>query len=195
MKRQIENQGCCGPGKTLATFAAIVSDYIRHRRRAAAANLRRLRKVPLRQAIEIAARSEDTDGRRLAHQRRLSTYVLAAASDALGAKEGEIRRCRDFAALHDLVKATIGSLRGIGDLAIYDIAVSIGANLRLEPALVYLHAGTRQGALALGFNDKTLNPAALPPAFRRLRPREIEDVLCIYRDDLLRIRRAEHKGQ
>jgi hypothetical protein len=80
-------------------------------------------------------------------------------------------------------------IRGIGALAIYDIATRIGGYLRLEPEVVYLYAGTSKGARALGLDGaKTLDPKALPAAFRVLRPREIEDCLCIYAGDLARLR-------
>jgi hypothetical protein len=49
---------------------------------------------------------------------------------------------------------------------------------------VYLHAGTRRGARALGLDhgSDSVSPNQLPPALRRLQPHEVEDVLCIYKD-------------
>ena len=46
-----------------------------------------------------------------------------------------------------------------------------------------------EGALLLGFDRKrkTLDPGELPPAFRALRPCEIEDCLCMYKDDIARL--------
>jgi hypothetical protein len=93
-----------------------------------------------------------------------------------------------FEELHD----RLASLRfkRVGPLMIYDTAFRMGAKLGLEPRLVYLHRGTRDGAVLLGFSKKrrTLEPNELPPAFRALRPYEIEDCLCIFKRDIARMR-------
>jgi len=62
----------------------------------------------------------------------------------------------------------------------------IGARLNLFPMKVYLHAGARQGARTLGLNARaaTLDVSDLPTEFHALRPHEIEDVLCIFKDEL-----------
>src|SRR5947209_1643932 len=52
------------------------------------------------------------------------------------------------------------------------------------------HRGAGKGAKALGFPSRdTLAPTDLPAAFGRLRPYEVEDCLCIYKDALARIAR------
>jgi hypothetical protein len=59
----------------------------------------------------------------------------------------------------------------------------VGAKLNVFPKKVYLHAGTRRGARALGLDaGPTLNVSQLPREFRALLPHEIEDVLCIFKD-------------
>jgi hypothetical protein len=73
-------------------------------------------------------------------------------------------------------------------LAVYDTATRVGAFLRLQPKRVYLHAGTRQGARALGFRKReSLSARELPKALRRLSPDEIEDCLCIYKSQVAAI--------
>jgi hypothetical protein len=91
----------------------------------------------------------------------------------------------DFDALHTLVDGKIGSIKGIGALTVYDIAHRIGAYLRKAPGRVYLHAGVRVGARALGIGGDSFDPKILPKPFSRLAPSEIEDCLCIYKDDLI----------
>jgi hypothetical protein len=76
------------------------------------------------------------------------------------------------------------AIHGIGALMIYDIAHRIGAYFGKAPSLVYLHQGTKEGAAILGFNCETLDPAVLPAPFSKLTPAEIEDCLCIYKDEL-----------
>jgi hypothetical protein len=140
-------------------------------------------------AIRRAARSTTPSGKRHPHQRRRSESTLGDAERKLVAVAHRLRTAASFTELHDLVHAAIQDIEGIGPLTVYDIATRIGGHLRLEPEVVYLHAGTAEGAKALGLNDRnTLSPALLPPAFQALRPREIEDCLCIYADELRRIR-------
>jgi hypothetical protein len=83
-----------------------------------------------------------------------------------------------------MIQRALDSVRGIGELYEYDTALRIGSYLRKLPKRVYLHAGTRVGAKALGFDPKlrSLNPRALPLPLRELKPHELEDVLCIYKD-------------
>jgi hypothetical protein len=91
----------------------------------------------------------------------------------------------DFAALHRLVNEEIGSIKGIGRLTVYDIAHRIGAFFGKAPECVYLHAGVRVGARALGIGGDSFDPKMLPNPFARLAPSEIEDCLCIYKGELL----------
>ena len=84
----------------------------------------------------------------------------------------------------------IGGIHGIGELAVYDIACRIGAFLGLSPERVYLHAGTREGARALGLRGASVRKMDLPRAFGRLSPGEIEDCLCIYNADIRRLTAA-----
>lgn len=104
-----------------------------------------------------------------------------------------VEQCETFDELIKTVDDAIRHIDGIGDLFIYDAAVSIGAKLGLEPEKIYLHAGTRRGAgaLGLGRGKSVLDVGELPRAFRALRPREIEDCLCIYKDQLREIKLGE----
>ena len=83
-------------------------------------------------------------------------------------------------------------MRGIGELAVYDIACRIGAFLGFRPDRVYLHAGTREGARALGLRGASVRKIDLPGAFGCLSPAEIEDCLCIYKADIQRLAAASH---
>lgn len=146
----------------------------------------------LNEAIQKAAMAELEDGKRHDHQWRIPAAVLARAGKALLAKGDQISMCTSFESLIELVETTVGSIRGFGELAIYDTAVRIGVRLGIEPEFVYLHRGTRQGAIALGFasSRKQLKVSELPAEFAKLRPREIEDCLCIYSSELAHLKRA-----
>jgi hypothetical protein len=139
--------------------------------------------------VELAALAEGPDGK-LRHQWRIPKSILTRWAQLLRARGPDLRRCPDFETLHAAVKAA--RIRSIGTLTVYDTALRIGAKLGLEPAVVHLHAGTREGAKALGLNGsrQSISPRELPTAFRQLRPREIEDCLCIYADALARVARS-----
>lgn len=66
----------------------------------------------------------------------------------------------------------------------YDIAHRVGIFRKLEPEVVYLHAGTRQGAKELGIRGKVVSRRELPAEFRSLSPSELEDLFCNYKDAL-----------
>jgi hypothetical protein len=167
------------------TLDEIVSRYIREYRDDASAEMEDYRTEKSRvAAFRRAALSEFPNGKRHPHQYRIPRRLLELAEERLQAAVKQLAAARDFDSLHEIVKREIGSVRGIGKLVVYDIAHRIGAYFGKAPALVYLHRGTKKGAAILGFSGDTLDPTVLPAAFRKLTPAEIEDCLCIYKDDL-----------
>jgi len=167
------------------TFDGIVSAYIREHRENARKEMRffeNQRHTP--EVIRKAALCELPDGKRHPHQYRIPRLSLEQAEARLQSVAKKLVRARDFGSLHDLVEAEIASIYRVSELTIYDIAHRIGAYLRKAPRLVYLHRGTRIGATAFGLHGRTIDPKQLPAAFFRLTPAEIEDCLCIYKDEL-----------
>ncbi len=142
----------------------------------------------LSDGIINAAMGKDERGKRHPHQRRLKKMGLLTARRHLLGLEVQIGQCTSFAELLDLVEATTDLIHGLGELYAYDTALRIGAYLGLVPENVYLHAGTRAGARALGFDTKrrSIRLHSLPQPFHSLEPHEAEDVLCIYKDLLKR---------
>jgi len=135
-------------------------------------------------AILDAVKIDPTTGKKHAHQKRNPKDKLADAHEELQAKKEDIRAAKDFDALHDIVQREIGHVKLVGNLAIYDIALRIGAFLGKEPKRVYLQRGSAEGARLLGFAGKTIDPQVLPDAFSRLTPAEIEDFLCVRKSRL-----------
>jgi len=134
-------------------------------------------------ALKQAALARLPSGKRAHHQRRLSQSTLNAAWDAL--KQCDFSECRSFHELFCLVDETVRPIHGIGELYIYDTSLRMGAFLRLSPDRVYLHAGTRVGARALGFSGGDyILCSDLPNEFAVLQPHQIEDCLCIYKREL-----------
>ena len=167
------------------TFDAIVRTYIRRIGPRAQAELDWfIRQPTLRDAIKNAALARNSKGKRYSHQRRIRRAAIQEALSILPHESKRIERCRTFAELFKLINALEG-VPGIGELYVYDTSLRIGAKLDLFPKKVYLHAGTRLGARALGLRvSATLDASELPKQFRVLKPHEIEDVLCIFKDKL-----------
>lgn len=132
------------------------------------------------------------DGKRHPHQYRIPRSVLAEGERNLQACAQEIAGCGSFPDLYAIIRRELLGIYGIGHLTAYDVATRIGAHLPLEPDRVYLHAGTADGARELGLNHRreSLAVEELPLPFQRLRPREIEDCLCIYKRALARCSRT-----
>lgn len=167
------------------TLDEIVDDYIRQYRRSARAEMDSFREEKsLAATIRRAALCEFPDGKRHPHQYLIPKRLLQLAEERLQAPSKRLVAASDFDELQGIVEREIGGVHGIGKLMVYDVAQRIGAKLGKEPKLVYLHRGTKEGAAILGFRGEMLDPGKLPPALRRLKPAEIEDCLCIYRDQL-----------
>lgn len=167
------------------SLSDVTEDYIHEHRRLAEEEMNFFRHCSeLASVIEYAALSKLPSGKRHPHQRRIPKLVLSEAERKLQTASANLTQCLSFEELHTYIRQEIGGIRGIGKLTLYDVTTRIGAYLNLEPERVYLHAGTAQGAKALGLNHRveSLHPAALPQAFNQLIPREIEDCLCIYKD-------------
>lgn len=165
------------------SITAIVQDYIRRHRPNAIRELQYFRNIPsLKEAIEQAGLARTPNGKRSSHQRRIPASVLQQATRRL--RRANLGHVGSFAQLIARVTTATRSVHGIGELYVYDTALRLGVHLGLRPRRVYLHAGTRRGAQALGLDSRSesLSLNQLPEALRRLRPYEIEDVLCIYKD-------------
>ncbi len=169
---------------------SIVRTYVARIRSRAKEELDWFRHQPnLNQAIEYAGLAVNSKCKRYAHQRRIKKTTLEQAKKVLLINEKAIGQCKDFDELFALIEAVLKPISGIGELYVYDTALRIGAYQNLLPTKVYMHAGTRIGAQALGYDCKlkTLNVSALPKALRELEPHEIEDALCIFKNELREI--------
>lgn len=99
---------------------------------------------------------------------------------------------KDFEELYDFIRSVIGNVKGIGLLTIYDTARRIGHLLDTPvypKEYIYLAAGAKTGAenlLNLKRNSlKFREPTKIFfPYFGTLPSAFIEDILCIFEDDL-----------
>jgi len=166
---------------------AIAADYAKRHRRHAERELAYFRILRTDEdAISRAALAQLPSGKRHPHQYRVPRATLEESQGRLLDHLPALREAESFEELFEVIAATIGPIPGIGELAVYDTALRVGAHFGLEPAKVYLHAGTRAGAKALGLDwtADTIEMAELPAELRALTAREVEDVLCIYKDEL-----------
>jgi hypothetical protein len=167
----------------------IVNDYIREYRDRARAEMRffEIQRSPSA-AIRKAALCELPSGKRHPHQRRIPGALLEHVEARLQGIGRKLAKAVDFAELHRAVDDEIGGMKGIGALTVYDISHRIGAHFRKSPKRVYLHAGTRTGARVFNIGGDSIDPKFLPKAFSDLAASEIEDCLCIYKDELRGVR-------
>ena len=171
----------------MSIYRSIVRTYISQMRSRAQAELDWFKEQPtLNSAIEIASLAINSQGKRYSHQRRLKKANLQEAKSILLANSRNLKKCRDFEELFSVIEMMVEPISGIGELYVYDTALRIGAKLGLLPEKVYLHAGARAGAKALGFDGKSrvLETSVLPKELQQLEPHEIEDVLCIFKSKL-----------
>jgi hypothetical protein len=165
---------------------AIVRTYVTKIRPSSQAELKWFEQLTLREAIQTAALATNSRGKRYSHQRRIIKVALEEAKHILLSNEGFLSNCITFDELFLAIDTLLRPVYGLGELYIYDTTLRIGANLGLLPAKVYLHAGTRVGAEAIGFTSDlaTIEISNLPKEFQQLEAYEIEDVLCIYKKQL-----------
>jgi hypothetical protein len=119
------------------------------------------------------------------HQCRLKNSDLRRAEDALLGVDRDIARCATFDHLHGLVLRTVRHIWKNAELYAYDTSLRIGAKLGLKPDKVFLHRGTRIPARTLGLttNVPFLDVSALPSGLRGVEASELEDMLCLYKDE------------
>lgn len=173
--------------KSVRSFADIVRVYKEFFRPSEIDENSFLRNLDFDAALRAIAMCELEDGKRMAHQYRLKASVLRTAHSKL--RKASLQSCSSFDELFRTVEETIGGLSGIGPLTVYDISFRLGVHLDLHPEKIYLHAGTRRGArvLGLGAGADSIDVKDVPVALRRLTAAEIEDCLCIFKDELKQI--------
>jgi hypothetical protein len=178
--------------RTAATgLEALVDDYIQWMRPHREDELGKFRDVRTDEdAISYAALARDPEtGKKHPHQYRIPQASLEKSRRKLLKNLPRVRSAASFEELIKLVDDLIGPVDRIGELAVYDTALRIGARFGLEPEKVYVHRGTRDGIrkLDLDWGRETIEMAELDaPIRRRLKPREAEDFLCLYDDKLSR---------
>lgn len=126
------------------------------------------------------------------HQRRISRETLDNAVCSLEKKKEELAAAKTFPELYAIVEGI--EISGYGLLARYDFAIRYGFNKDIAPEEVYLHSGTLEGAKAVLPEKKRLRPGdvikvkELPKPLQKLNGLHLENLLCIYKKELKRIK-------
>jgi len=120
------------------------------------------------------------------HQWRISEITLERFTVSVMDKKDNLTKVRTFSELISIIESC--KITGIGNLTIYDTAHRIGNYLGIQPDKIYLHRGTKTGAINLleKIDSKYITKSHLPIPFQNanLSCSEIEDILCIYKDRL-----------
>ena len=165
--------------------AAAVRHYIKRHRERAARELEEFSYAAcsVEYAVSRVALAQLPNGKKHPHQYRVPDATLEENRRVLLENLDMLRHATSFDELFGVVEDLTDPIKGIGELTVYDTALRIGARFNCQPQRVYLHAGTRHGAQALGFDPRcqTIEMDQLPEPMQRLSAREAEDLLCIYK--------------
>ena len=182
----------------MATLTQIVAAYKRDHQSGAAQERRWFAtQRNFRDAVDLAALALTPGRKRFSHQRRIPGGVLAEAKRILLANLTQLAAADSFKSLHAEIERLVGPVHGIGELYVYDTALRIGAYRSLSPKSVYIHAGVRVGARNLGLDPGRNGRVAigdLPAPLRSLEAYEVEDILCIYKDQLAGAAMAQRRA-
>lgn len=178
----------------------LVDSYVETRRTRADSEHEGFRSMDLKSAVTMAALGLRSDGRKHEHLRRISQTALEECCARLVSRLEVIARFETFDQLLSFIESAVGRphldedrVHGVNEMYYYDAACAIADQLELEIDAVYLHRGTREGAINLGLdgNLRALKVSTLPGPLQRLAPSEIEDFLCLYKDEMHRFRLLE----
>ena len=151
--------------------------------------------VPAIDEDEDKKPNKDRKYKKYSHQSHLVNDILYEFSERLLEQSQicEIRKEKDFYQLLKFIKGF--RIKGIGELAIYDTAARIGIFKNIYPKYVYMHAGSREGAINFFGENKfkdilkyedcftMIDKSHFPQEFQiRCFCAEIEAILCIYKN-------------
>lgn len=160
--------------------------------------LKKYKKLDFEKAVELIAGCKyiDENDNTLIHphQYRIKKDIKTKMPRVLKYISKKPKDLSDFDKLHASIKKV--SIKGYGKLAVYDVALRIGYYTKCLPDKVYLHAGVRQGAIALLGKEeirgkKTLdkNDFLKTEEIKKIQYcYQIENFLCVTKNDLGRFK-------
>ncbi len=179
------------PPKECEKLEIYIKEYKYNYSKTAAEEIKEFKEIKdITEAITNAATTM-VGGKRHPHHYRKSKKTLGEAKIILIKEAYKISRINSFDKLHELIIDLLKDVPNIGPLYYYDTAFLIGAHLDKLPEKIYLHAGTKKGAKNMGINIRNkkyieMEDISCREIFKKycLKPYEIEDFLCIYKEAL-----------
>lgn len=205
-----EMGGTCRPGKMVcgdsrrdhSKFKSI-NDLVRHYKRVHRPLLKGqlncfVEQPDLEKVIQLACSKKIPCGARFPHLYRIPNSALKQWKESLQVSIKNSNGHSSFRSLWGNLTLIAEGISRIGKLTVYDASLKIGAFLDSPPHEVYLHAGTRKGAEVLGLPT---NRKSIPlnefqgdnEVIRRLEPFEVEDFLCIFKEELRELKSRSDK--
>lgn len=167
-------------------YSFLINDYLAKYRRYNQLVFKKIQSFStISDAVEYIALAIDLNGKRFGHQQRFKKETLILSKNILLKNTAKFNKAKDFHSLLEIITELILPIRGVGELYCYDTALKLGSFLRLFPEYIYLHSGTRTGAqkMNLDYKKKYLLMNEIPKELQKLSPYELEDFLCIYKDE------------
>ncbi|MFI5264565.1 MAG: hypothetical protein ACHQM6_08630 [Candidatus Kapaibacterium sp.] len=176
------------------TYQDIVNDYKGSSGRDEELELFRGLRGNIGDAILHAGLGRDSSGMALPHMNQLDRVALFEATIELNRSRFQLLRSKNLQELFNVIGDIVNKTIGVAAVYHYDTALRIGFSLDLYPELVYLQAGALEGAVSINPNFAVGDPiplTLLPEAFSNVRHYEAENILCMYRQTIRRIRESE----
>lgn len=188
---QSRNKPSCGKNdRVLYSCIDIVNDYKKFYEKEQEDGYKWYKEADnLKIAIEKAFRSEDEKGKVNGHQCRVGRERLEKALN-IALEMLPKDSFNNFNEIHSFIKEVAQDVKGFGSLATYDVANRIAKYCKIEVNEVHFHAGTTKGAIAIGINARdgeSMTVDNFPPPFNTLSGDHLENLLCIYKDNLKRL--------
>jgi hypothetical protein len=140
-------------------------------------------------AIRRAAMARNKNGQKHSHQSRyISDEILERLAEKMLTKKNEIMSVKNFDELFEIITNTY-VFSSKDSLTFYDTALRLGFYLNKLPEKIYIHAGARKGAEKIRggkIENHFLMKRYLPEPFKScdLTEYELEDLFCVYKDEL-----------
>ncbi len=187
------DSNCCKNEQMFDTYIDIVNDYKKRYEDKQEFYYKWYSEADnLKSAIEKAFRSEDEKGKVDNHQCRVGRKRLVKAAN-IAIKNLSNDKFANFNQIHSFIKSVAQDIDGFGSLASYDVAIRIAKYCNYEVNEVHFHSGTTKGAIAIGINAKEgeyMTCDNFPHPFNTLSGDHIENLLCIYKDNLENLKRV-----
>ena len=137
------------------------------------------------EAVARAWKSLRNNGKMHPHQCNVGAKKLAKGLEVSLTDAKQPKDFTDFHGVYDWVKSVVEPIKGLGATTAYDVALRLGMWLKLEPILVYLHAGAADGAKKFGVTGESVSLSVFPQAIQSLGATHAENFLCIYKDRIV----------